>query len=231
MDRRVEPELLDELPPEDARARRSRRDLHRINAWMGNARLLARALRPVCDRSPPQRLVDLGAGDGRLLWRVARLCAPDWNGTRVLLLDRQETVAPEVRAGLKGSGWEVETLTADVLGWLRQPMTPVWDVMLANLFLHHFAEAQLAELLGAAAARTRAFVTVEPRRSPWALLFSHLVGVIGCNAVTRHDAPVSVRAGFAGNELSRLWPAGKGWVLEERSAGWFSHLFVARRSG
>jgi hypothetical protein len=56
-----------------------------------------------------------------------------------------------------------------------------------------------------------------------------LLWAIGCNAVTRHDATVSVRAGFSGNELSALWPADSGWQLTERRAGFFSHVFVARR--
>jgi len=60
-------------------------------------------------------------------------------------------------------------------------------------------------------------------------LFSRLLRLIGCNRVTRHDAPISVRAGFTGQELSQLWPAGQGWLLEERPAGWFSHLFIAQR--
>jgi hypothetical protein len=47
--------------------------------------------------------------------------------------------------------------------------------------------------------------------------------------VTRHDAAISVRAGFSGGELSSAWPVAPGWSLMERSAPPFSHLFVARR--
>jgi hypothetical protein len=42
-------------------------------------------------------------------------------------------------------------------------------------------------------------------------------------------ANVSVRAGFTGRELSRLWPRDENWELHETAAGLFSHLFVARR--
>jgi hypothetical protein len=52
---------------------------------------------------------------------------------------------------------------------------------------------------------------------------------IGCGPVTRHDARLSIQAGFAGNELSELWPEKQGWRLSEQPAGWFSHLFIARR--
>ena len=57
-----------------------------------------------------------------------------------------------------------------------------------------------------------------------------LLPLIGCNGVTRHDARISVRAGFTEEELSALWPAGDGWRLKERRAGLFSHCFVAQRT-
>ena len=103
------------------------------------------------------------------------------------------------------------------------------DAIIANLFLHHFQGVRLAELLRGVARLARVFVALEPRRSRWALAASRQLWAIGCNQVTRHDAPVSVRAGFAGQELSRLWPENGEWQLEEQRAGWFSHLFVARR--
>jgi hypothetical protein len=97
------------------------------------------------------------------------------------------------------------------------------------LFLHHFDREQLARLLLKAASRAQMFVALEPRRSAWCLAFSRLVGFIGCNSVTQHDAPASVRAGFAGCELSSLWPPNEGWHLSEGAAGPFSHRFVAQR--
>jgi hypothetical protein len=53
--------------------------------------------------------------------------------------------------------------------------------------------------------------------------------LIGCGPVTRHDGRISVRAGFAGSELSTLWPDKQNWELVERRVGLFSHLFIARR--
>jgi hypothetical protein len=61
------------------------------------------------------------------------------------------------------------------------------------------------------------------------LLCSRLLGAVGCNDVTRHDAVVSVRAGFSGCELSSLWTDNDNWQLTEQSAGAFSHLFIARK--
>ena len=102
---------------------------------------------------------------------------------------------------------------------------------MATLFLHHFSEAELRRLLEQAARRADVFLACEPRRDVVSLGAARLLGLLGCNDVTRHDARLSVRAGFAGKELSALWPAGGGWRLTERRAGGFSHCFVAERIG
>jgi len=229
MERSVRPELLDELPPDDPSAKRSRRDLQRVNAWMGNCRIMARALRSTCPGPAARRLVDLGAGDGKLLLAVARRLPAEWQGTSAVLLDRRNVVSLETRQAFDALGWRAAPVEADALDWLTQPVPPAWDAMIANLFLHHFPAAKLAELLRAAASLARAFIAVEPRRSARGLFCSRWLRLIGCNRVTRHDAPISVRAGFAGPELTQLWPDGQGWSLQERPAGGFSHLFIAQQ--
>jgi hypothetical protein len=229
MQRRVKPELLDELPPADSRALRSRRDLRRVNSWMGHASIIANALRATSNGQTAPRIVELGAGDGTLLLRVARLLGGDWRGTSVLLLDRLNLVSPDTRRGFEVLGWRMEVLAAEASAWLELPGVWACDTMLTNLFLHHFSEAQLAAMLLAASRQAGVFVSLEPRRSERSLLFSRLLWLIGCNQVTRSDAATSVRAGFAGEELSRLWPASGGWTLHERPAGSFSHLFMAQR--
>ena len=52
--RTLEPEWLDELPADDPRAMRSRRDLLRINALMTNSTLVARELHGVFPGTPPR---------------------------------------------------------------------------------------------------------------------------------------------------------------------------------
>jgi hypothetical protein len=214
MDHRVlEPEWLDHLAAGDPRAQRARADLRRINAIMGSARYLASVLAAV-----KGSILDLGAGDGSVMLEVARrLKQPR---LQVTLLDR---AAPGHERLPPGFGRVIE----DAFAFLERPGR--FDAIVANLFLHHFDRAALARLLALAAARAPLFVAMEPRRSRAGLCASRLLWMIGCNAVTRHDAAVSVRAGFAGQELTQLWPA-RGSRCEERPAPPFGHLFVARHA-
>jgi hypothetical protein len=228
--RRVVPELLDALPPDDPRARRSRRDLRLVNRIMRHSALLARALDPLVAASP-LRLVELGAGDGTLLLALARRRASRWPKAVVTLLDARPSVTPKTMAALRAIGWKPEVAAADALEWLADTPQQRNAVVLANLFVHHFEGERLTRLLAGVAARAQAFVCCEPRRARLALLGSHLLWAIGCNSVTRHDAVVSVHAGFRDGELGAEWQraAGAGWRVEEKPAGAFSHLFVARR--
>lgn len=227
MKRIVEPELLDTLPPDNPRAVGSRRDLHRINAMMRNHVIMAEALGKHWPGAAPGRITELGAGDGCFLYRVAKRLAPRWPNVRATLLDLQKNVTPDTFANLTALGWRPEILVADVFDW---PHTFELDgVVIANLFLHHFEPARLATLLGIISRRTELFVAIEPRRGEMPLFLTHCLWAFGCNDVTRHDAVVSVRAGFDGDELSALWPDHENWQLTENRTGLASHLFIARK--
>jgi hypothetical protein len=229
MKREVIPELLDALPPSDRRAIHSRRDLRRINAWMGQARIIAGVVAGAFSDRPPRTIVELGAGDGTLLLRLAKRIASRWTQVRVVLVDRQPLLSSRTKSEFEALSWSVESVDMDVFDWLQRPHPEQNDVILANLFLHHFREDDLQRLLRHAARQTGLFLACEPRRARFALGAAALLPLIGCNDVTRHDARISVRAGFVENELSDLWPSDNGWRLMERQAGWFSHCFLAQR--
>ena len=81
--------------------------------------------------------------------------------------------------------------------------------MIANLFLHHFDDARLAELFRMIAGRTRLVHRHRAAPRGLAVVLQPAVWAINCNSVTRHDATVSVRAGFVRDEFSALWPDGE----------------------
>ena len=228
-ERSIQPELLDHLPPQDPRAIRSRRDLRRINAWMGNARHAGACLQAAARRAAPRRIVDLGAGDGFFLLRCLRRLPSLPKGMEVVLVDRRDATDAGLLAELRARAFVPRVEQADAAEWLRaMPAEPgTWVV--ANLFLHHFSTESLSALFGVVAEKAELCCACEPRRNWWSLAASRMLGLIGANAVTRQDAVVSVRAGFQGGELSALWPATGAWQTCERRAGLFSHLFLAQR--
>lgn len=225
--RTVEREMLDHLPVSDEKAIRSRRDLRRVNFLLGSASILKRRIIQKMDCGTLGRVADLGGGDGEFSLGLARELKESSGLGRWIIVDQRNAIGADLPARYRLAGWELELAELDVFDWL-EGMSEV-DLIVANLFLHHFQESRLRDLMKAAAERCRVFVSCDPRRTRFGPVACRLLGVLGCNEVTRHDAAVSVRAGFRGRELSALWPSDGRWTVEEGSAGLFSHFFMARR--
>lgn len=229
--RRVQPELLDDLAAADPRAQRARSDLRRLHRAMATLSIVVRALDRATAGSPPRTLLELGAGDGSLILRLARRRAERWPDVKLTLLDRLDLIDAQTLRGLRDIGWKPNVVAMDVFEWLARPATARWDIVCANLFMHHFSPDALARLLAGIAARSQVFFCCEPRRSALPLAASHLVGLLGAGSVMRQDAVFSVHAGFRAQELSALWPDRRAWQLREYRAGLFSHGFLATRWG
>lgn len=185
MRRIVQPEILDSLPEDHPDARKSRRDLRRINLIMGNHRWLARSVSTLV--RPGERVLELGAGTGELGRRLAL------RGVEVDGLDL---------AG-RPDGWPRDRAwhTADIHGFGGYGQYPV---VIANLILHHFNDSALFRLGETLGRTARVIVASEPSRSRLSLaLVAGLFPLFGANRVTRHDAPASIAAGFQGDELPR----------------------------
>jgi hypothetical protein len=229
MPRIVQPELLDILPSNDPKALRSRADLLRLNRIMGHAKILAQQLEAL-PAARPFQLIDRGGSDGLFLLEVAKRLGRRNPAALVqaTLVDRAQVVQPETVDQFAKLNWQVRTVTADAIDFLRDAFAEV-DVIIVNLLLHQFDDEPLRELLALASERTRRFIALEPERAALPLFLSGFVGFAGCNSVTRHDARISVEAGFSGRELIAFWPRGPHWKVEERRVGWSNHLFVAHR--
>jgi 2-polyprenyl-3-methyl-5-hydroxy-6-metoxy-1,4-benzoquinol methylase len=185
MPRTLQPELLDSLPPDHPDALHSRRDLRWINLIMGNHRWFDRTL-PRYLRTG-ERVLELGAGTGELGLRLAP------HGVCVDGLD----FAPRPAHWFAAHEWHVSDLR-HFTGYDRYP------AVLANLILHHLTDRELADLGDTLARSARIIVACEPHRSRASqALFALVSPLCGANHVTRHDAHVSIAAGFCGDELPR----------------------------
>jgi hypothetical protein len=195
---------------------------------MGNGRILAEAWLRHAPGMPVERVIDLGGGDGTFLLRLALRLKHHWPSVALTLVDSNQLPAPEVLDGAAKNGFHLDYFQQDAVEFLQGENCNGSSAIISNLFLHHFEGRDLRTLLEAISRKTGLFLACEPRRSPVAAFGTCLLWLLACNQVTRHDAKASVRAGFRDHELTAHWPC-NGWLLIERAAGPFSHVFVARR--
>lgn len=191
---------------------------------------MARVLRENLPPGQPQRIVELGAGDGHFLLNVARRLKGQLPGTEAVMVDRLNALDPQVHEGFRRIGWSSRLDLVEAAEWLRQAKSgAAQTTIISNLFFHQFEAAPLQEMLRLAAGTSRRVVALEPRRTRLTKLGGWMLWAIGCSQVTRHDANISIRAGFSGSELTALWPDKERWRLIERPVCFFSHLFIAQR--
>jgi hypothetical protein len=216
MERIVQAEILDQLPPCNMDAIASRRDLRTINGLMGNFRWIHSALS--ADRADTKhRYLELGAGDGILAKRLIRSLPPGSYSA----LDR----AP------KPEDWP------EAAHWLRRDCLDYSDYdnfthLIANLFLHHLQAEELAALgQRIKASSIRKIIACEPCRRPihkWQVRAGRWIGF---NRVTLSDGCTSVDAGFRGDELPQslqLSPDEWEWTIRETSMGAY-RMWAERR--
>ena len=182
----VTPEILDTLDAGHPEALRSRRDLRRLEWFLGGSRWIARSALEH-RRDAARGIVELGAGGGELCAKLAA-SMPECAVTGLDFAGRP--------AGLNSA---VQWKTGDFFQTL--PGTD-GGIVAGNLILHHLSGEALHSL-GAMLAGFRVLLFSEPLRASWPLGLSRLAHPF-VGEVTRHDMPASIRAGFRPGELAGL---------------------------
>jgi SAM-dependent methyltransferase len=184
----IEPELMDDEPVEEAVA--AMRSVERINALLGGNRVT----RLLIDESAPHgpfSLLDVGAGGGQA-GKIISAIRPDARVTSLDYRVHQVAAAHPPR------------LAADAF---RLPFAPrSFDFVFCSLFLHHFEDEQIVQLLsGFAQVARRAVLVNDLERHRLAYHFLPATRwIFGWHPLTIYDGPISVRAAFRVSELEAL---------------------------
>lgn len=208
------PELLDNA--EAGAASRSLADLVRINRYFGGHRTIRSTLRKLFEPVDAFSVLDVGAGSGdtaeaiRSAFPNAQVASLDYR-----LLHLRLASGPRVVA------------SAFLL-----PFRPkAFDVVFCSLFLHHFDEVQIGELLRDFRSLARkAVVAVDLERHWFARRFLPATNLFfAWHEITLHDGPASVESGFLPAELADLArTAGLREVQIRRHLPWFRLSMSAR---
>jgi 2-polyprenyl-3-methyl-5-hydroxy-6-metoxy-1,4-benzoquinol methylase len=188
-DRLIEPEILDDLPLEAAAA--SLKDLVRINRYLGGHELLRRSLASLVGENESFTFLDVGAASGDM----GKVVSAAYNKARVFSLDyKAEHLHAASNPKLVGDAFRLPFRAGS------------FDFVHCSLFLHHFSNNQVVELL-------RSFGQVASRNVVLSDLERHVLAhrflpltrwLFRWDPVTLHDGPISVAAGFKRHELSSL---------------------------
>ncbi len=185
----IEPELLEHAPEEEARANLA--DIVRLNERFGGHGVLRKILREVVNGSPAFTLLDIGSASGD----TARLIAQLYPAAVVTSLDLSAVNladAPQPK------------LLADAFDLPIRPES--FDFVYCSLFLHHFEDRAVSELLASfyrLARRALLVSDLERHVLPY-LFFPMTQPFMHWKQMTVHDGMTSVRAAFRACEMRGL---------------------------
>lgn len=187
--RSIAPELLDHAGPEGAL--QSLRDLVKINRFLGGYRTLRWMMREVVQSTEQFSVLDVGAASGDMGAAIMRW----YPGAIVTSFDyRLHHLKTAAYPKLVGNAFALPFADGS------------FDLVFSSLFLHHFEDAELIELLAAfnRIAR-RAVLAIDLERGPLAVRFLPATNwLFHWDPITLHDGPISVQAAFKRDELLAL---------------------------
>jgi ubiquinone/menaquinone biosynthesis C-methylase UbiE len=197
-------EWLDEATLDDAALRRNLRDIRRINALLGWTGFAVRSLGHAVSAQHRDgfSLIDVAAGSADIPLALARWASRSGIPARIVATDLSPQIvriATEQVAGIPS----IRVQQMDALAPNVPPAS--FDIALCTLALHHFNPSLAIELLRNLGRLGRSIYVFDVERHPLAYLgVIPLTRLIPMDAMTRHDAPVSVRRAYDQRELREL---------------------------
>jgi ubiquinone/menaquinone biosynthesis C-methylase UbiE len=176
-------------------------DLWRINCRLGGVSGCLHLLDRYFTRrgSRQVRILDVGSGDSRLAARLKAELAHRNQNAEFVALDRRLN---HLRNGNHSSG-QLMKVAADAfnLPFAKES----FEVVICNLFLHHFSEQKAVELLRRLSEIASDAVLINDlERHPLPYVFIRLAWPFARSRITRHDGAASVRQAYTKNELEAL---------------------------
>ena len=201
--RRFDPEWMDRTDntPEDLNGALD--DIRSVNRFLGGSKILVDAVRPLLLATrdgEPLSVLDVGTGGGdlpldlvgeaRRLGRRIRIVAVDRDAVTLNYARRKTSDVPEI-----------ELHAADAF---ELPFAPAsFDLVIASMFLHHFAHDDAVRLLSDFRRLARRTVLINDLRRhvvPWAFI-GLAARLTRRHPMFVHDAALSVLRGFTEDEL------------------------------
>jgi len=185
----IVPEMLDHASPEEAS--KVLADLARVNRYFGGHRILRSVVGRLAKRDEAFSMLDVGAASGD----IAAAIRSAFPRATVISLDRQAFHLDHAAH---------PKIVADAFQLPFKPSS--FDFVFSSLFLHHFTDDCVVDLLASFGnLARRAVLAIDLERGPLALRFLPATRwLLNWDRMFVHDGLISVRAAFKRDELRTL---------------------------
>jgi 2-polyprenyl-3-methyl-5-hydroxy-6-metoxy-1,4-benzoquinol methylase len=179
--------------------------LANINKWLGGNKVTLYGLKKVIKNHPknvPITIIDLGCGGGDILRKVSKYGKKEGYIFKLVGIDANEDAVDYAREISKDYP-EISFVACDIFSDAFESLQ--YDVVLTTLFLHHFKEDQITNMLSSLKKKAKLGIVVNDlHRHPMAYYLFKLVCVTIKNTMIIEDGLTSVLRGFKHHELENF---------------------------
>lgn len=173
-----------------------------INKWLGGNNVTITGLKKVLINHPkdhPITIIDLGCGGGDLLRRISKYGTKNGYTFKLVGIDANKDAMFHAR-NLSKNYHNISFIACDIFS--EEFETLQYDLVLSTLFLHHFKEEQIIDILSKAKKKAKLGIIVNDlNRHPMAYYLFKLVCLTIKNRMIIDDGLTSILRGFKRKEL------------------------------
>jgi len=200
--RSTEEEIMDDLTMQGEMLRQTLDQIAAINQRLGGNQATISGLHTLlktASKDDAIHIIDLGCGSGDMLRAVADYGRKNKFAFKLTGIDANEFTVNYARK-LSVNYPEISYIKMDILA--NEFLDLKFDIALATLFLHHFTEGQIEELLFPVVHKARIGVVVNDlHRSRTAYYLFKGLCLFITNPMVKKDGAISVLRGFKKNEI------------------------------
>lgn len=225
-----EREIMDDLLMEGELLRKTLDQIAAINRRLGGNKATIKGVHTLLKDMPKDAvctIVDLGCGSGDMLRAVADYGRKNKFNFRLTGIDANEYTVDYARK-LSTNYPEICYKKGDVFD--DSLSGSAYDIILATLFLHHFTNEEIENLLKPLVKNIRiGFVINDLHRSRTAYYLFKLISLFISNPMVKKDGAISVLRGFKKNELIAISRKIQGTISSIRWKWAFRYQWIIKR--
>lgn len=202
-ERSYEPEIMDDLEMEGEELASTLRQIAMVNSYLGGTNVVLAALKKMLREQKldrPIKIIDLGCGGGEILRKIA-----DWGRKKGIAF---ELIGIDANAFIvdyaaKHSEAYPEIQFKQLNVFAEDFANLEYDIVLCSLFLHHFTNEEIVDLLQKMRNSARLGLVINDlQRSALAYrLFNFITRLLGASKMVRLDGLLSIRRAFRRADL------------------------------
>ena len=202
--RSLQEEIMDDFSCDGEVVDQTLRELHQINTYLGGNQISIGAMKSFLDQHPQSeyKIVDLGCGGGDTMKLFAKWGKKNNRNLELCGVDANEYIIEYAETNTKKYK-NIAYQTANIFGASFQSQT--FDIAHSSLFLHHFQEEEIVELLEQLLSQVKIGIIINDLHRHWISYFftKYLISRWSKSEMVKYDSILSVARSFTRAELER----------------------------